>query len=205
MTALWKLCEHVSRVAVWIGAALLIAAACIVSAEVILRKGFATVAFTGSDEIASYLFAVGTSLSMAYVLVTRGHVRIDALYGLFGPRTRALLDVLALVVLAVFLIALTERAFDVTMTSLTENSRSNTPLRIPVGIPQAGWLAGIVLFLAVLAVAILRSVVALIQGDLATVRATAGASSQDEEIESELKSLGIEMPKHSGPPPTGKA
>ena len=45
------------------------------------------------------LFAVGTSWSMAHVLVTRGHVRIDALYGRFGPRVRALLDIFALLVL----------------------------------------------------------------------------------------------------------
>lgn len=201
MTALWTICGHVSRVAAWIGAAMLIVAATIVSAEVLLRKGF-TFVFTGSDEIASYLFAMGTALSMSYVLVTKGHVRIDALYGTLGPRVRAVLDIVALLVLAIFVAALVERALDVTMTSWAENIRSNTPLRIPLAWPQSVWLAGIVLFAVVLAVAILRSTLALLRGDYATVRETAGAASQDEEIESELKSLGIgSKPGTSAPRP----
>ena len=86
MELAWRAVAAVARVAIWIGGALLFAAAAIVSAEVVLRKGLGTLfgstfVFSGSDEISSYLFAVGTSLSMAHVLVTRGHVRIDALYG----------------------------------------------------------------------------------------------------------------------------
>lgn len=203
MTALWTICGHVSRVAAWIGAAMLIVAATIVSAEVLLRKGF-TFVFTGSDEIASYLFAMGTALSMSYVLVTKGHVRIDALYGTLGPRVRAVLDIVALLVLAIFVAALVERALDVTMTSWAENIRSNTPLRVPLAWPQTVWLAGIVLFAVVLAVAILRSTLALLRGDYATVRETAGAASQNEEIESELKSLGIESKAGTSAASTGR-
>ena len=202
MSALWTICGHVSRVAAWIGAAMLIAAAAIVSAEVLLRKGF-TFVFTGSDEIASYLFAMGTALSMSFVLVTKGHVRIDALYGTLGPRVRAVLDVVALLVLAIFVAALVERAIDVTMTSWAESIRSNTPLRVPLAWPQTVWLAGILLFAAVLAVALLRSTFALLRGDYAAVRETAGAASQDEEIESELKSLGLEAKSGTGGPRPG--
>jgi TRAP-type C4-dicarboxylate transport system permease small subunit len=198
MEPAWKAVAAVARVAVWIGAALLFAAAAVVSAEVISRKGLGPVLgpqfmFSGSDEISAYLFAVGTSLSLAHVLVTRGHVRIDALYGMFGPRTRVLLDLLALIVLGIFVAALLERAWDVASTSAIEQIRSNTPLRIPLAWAQIPWLGGIALFALALALAILRTLTALVRGDYATAAATSSAVTQDEEVEAELEGLGIDM------------
>jgi TRAP-type C4-dicarboxylate transport system permease small subunit len=196
METAWKAVAAVARLAVWLGGALLFAAAGIVSAEVIARKGlgplFGTgVVFSGSDEISAYLFAVGTSFSLAHVLVTRGHVRIDALYTLFGRRTRILLDLLALIVLGIFVGALLERAWDLASTSVIEGLRSNTPLRIPLAWAQVPWLGGIALFALALVLAVLRTVLALARGDYATASATSSVATQDEEVESELEGLGI--------------
>ncbi len=196
MELAWRAVAAVARVAIWIGGALLFAAAAIVSAEVVLRKGLGTLfgstfVFSGSDEISSYLFAVGTSLSMAHVLVTRGHVRIDALYGFFSRRTRVLLDLFALVVLGIFVAALLERAWDAAWTSYIEHIRSNTPLRIPLAWAQLPWFGGIALFALALVLAILRTLLALLRGDYATAAATSSAVTQDEEVESELEGLGI--------------
>lgn len=196
MELAWRAAAAVARVAVWIGGALLFAAAGIVSAEVVLRKGLGTLfgstfVFSGSDEISSYLFAVGTSLSLAHVLVTRGHVRIDALYGFFSRRTRVLLDLFALVVLGIFVAALLERAWDVAWTSYIEQIRSNTPLRIPLAWAQLPWFGGIALFAIALVLAVLRTLLALLRGDYATASATSSAVTQDEEVESELEGLGI--------------
>ena len=196
MELAWRAMAAIARIAIWIGGALLFAAAAIVSAEVVLRKGLGTLfgstfVFSGSDEISSYLFAVGTSLSMAHVLVTRGHVRIDALYGVFSRRTRVLLDLLALVVLGIFVAALLERAWDAAWTSYVEQIRSNTPLRIPLAWAQLPWFGGIALFAMALVLAVLRTLLALLRGDYATASATASAVTQDEEVESELAGLGI--------------
>jgi TRAP-type C4-dicarboxylate transport system permease small subunit len=196
MELAWKAVAAVARAAVWVGAGLLFAAAAIVSAEVLARKGLGPLfgpsfMFSGSDEISAYLFAVGTSLSMAHVLVTRGHVRIDALYAHFGRRTRILLDLLALIVLGIFVAALLERAWDVASTSAVEHIRSNTPLRIPLAWAQLPWLGGIALFALALMLAIVRTVLALARGDHATASATSSAVTQDEEIESELEGLGL--------------
>ena len=100
MDKLWTGISWVARVFAWIGGAMIMIAALVVSTEVICRKLFAF-PFSGSDEIGAYLFAIGTSWSMAFVLVTRGHVRIDALYGGFSPKVRAVFDLVALVGLAV--------------------------------------------------------------------------------------------------------
>jgi TRAP-type C4-dicarboxylate transport system permease small subunit len=197
MELAWKAVTAVARVAVWVGAALLFAAAATVSAEVISRKGLGPLLgsrfiFSGSDEISAYLFAVGTSLSLAHVLVTRGHVRIDALYQHLGRRTRVLLDLLALIVLGIFVAALLERAWDVASTSAVEQIRSNTPLRIPLAWAQVPWFGGIALFALALVLAVLRTLLALARGDYATAAATSSAVTQDEEVETELEGLGID-------------
>jgi TRAP-type C4-dicarboxylate transport system permease small subunit len=196
MELAWRAVAALARVAIWIGGALLFAAAAVVSAEVVLRKGLGTLlgssfVFSGSDEISAYLFAVGTSLSMAHALVTRGHVRIDALYGHFGRRTRIVLDLLALIVLGIFLAAVLERSWDVASTSYVEQIRSNTPLRIPLAWAQLPWFFGFALFGVALVLAVLRTLLALLRGDYATAAATSSAVTQDEEVESELEGLGI--------------
>lgn len=224
MDALWNGLVRVAKAAILTGCALLFIAALLVTAEVLVRKAIPdlvdlvtwmaslafidisagatrlkvwirdTLTFSGSDELSGYLFAVGTSWSMAHVLITRGHVRIDAVYGRLSPRVRAILDIVSLVLLAVFVGALLERAFDVASTNLIENNRSNTNLRIPLAWSQIPWMAGIALFLLTTVVAILKSLISLFRGDFDAVNAIAGASTQDEEIEGELKGLGIETP-----------
>jgi TRAP-type C4-dicarboxylate transport system permease small subunit len=190
MDILWVGISKIARVFAWIGGAMIMVAALIVSAEVICRKLLAF-PFSGSDEVAAYLFAVGTSWSMAFVLVTRGHVRIDALYGSLSPLARAVLDLVALIGLATLVIALTERAWELVSDNLSGWNRSNTPLRIPLAYPQLPWFFGFLLFLTAIALACLRALVALVRGDYAKVAATAGVPSQDEEIKGELEGLGI--------------
>lgn len=227
MERLWVGLTRITHAAILAGAVLLFIAALVVTAEVMIRKaipdlieltawfgklfGFQMTAwaeatglwvknhwgFSGSDEISGYLFAIGTSWAMPYVLVSRGHVRIDVLYGSLPPKVRAALDLVALILLGVFVAALLERAFNVTSINLIEYNRSNSNLRIPLAWSQIPWLLGIALFFVTIVAVFLRATLALMRGDLATVNATAGASTQDEEIEGELKGLGIEQ-RHSG-------
>jgi TRAP-type C4-dicarboxylate transport system permease small subunit len=196
MNLLWAGVAAIARVAIWCGGAMLFAAAGLVTAEVLLRKGLgaafgSSFAFSGSDEVSAYLFAVGTSWSMAHVLVNRGHVRIDVLYGRLPAGARALLDLLALLVLGLFVAVLLERAWDIAWTSHAEALRSNTPLRLPLAWAQLPWFAGIALFFLVLVLAVLRSIAALLRGDYAALAEIAGATTSDEEIASEIESLDL--------------
>jgi TRAP-type C4-dicarboxylate transport system permease small subunit len=190
MDTLWTGITWISRIFAWIGGAMIMLAALIVSTEVISRKLLA-LPFSGSDEIGAYLFAVGTSWSMAFVLVTRGHVRIDALYGTFSPFMRALLDLVALIGLAILVIALADRAWELLSDNLAGWNRSNTPLRVPLVYPQLPWFLGFAFFLFALIIALARAVAALVHGDYSKVAATIGVPSQDEEVAGELKGLGI--------------
>jgi TRAP-type C4-dicarboxylate transport system permease small subunit len=193
---LWRVVSAMAQAGVLIGGTLLFAAAVIVTAEVLLRKGTGTITgttffFSGSDEISSYLFAVGTSLSLAHVLVTKGHVRIDVLYTQCPLRARAIMDLIALVVLAIFVSAMLERAVDVASTSYVEQIRSNTQLRILLAWSQIPWAFGIGLFFVAILLALFRSVAALLRGDYPAVNAIAGVSTTDEEIEAETKGLEV--------------
>jgi TRAP-type C4-dicarboxylate transport system permease small subunit len=192
----WRAVATIAQLGIWVGGGLLFAAALIVTAEVLLRKGAGALLgtsflFSGSDEISGYLFAVGTSLSLAYVMVTKGHVRIDVLYTQFSAPARAIMDVIALVVMAIFVTALLERAIDVASTSYVEQIRSNTQLRIPLAWSQIPWAFGIALFYFAILVALIRSVVAIAKGDWATVNGIAGVATTEEEIEAELKGLDV--------------
>ncbi|MGD9884419.1 MAG: TRAP transporter small permease subunit [Reyranella sp.] len=201
METAWNLTAKVSRIFAWLGGVLLLAATIVVSAEVVSRKVL-SVLFSGSDEIAAYLFAVGTSWSLAHVLVTRGHVRIDALYLNLPARVRAGLDLLSLLVLGLVALAMLDRAFDLTLSNYLEWNRANTPLRTPLSLPQAPWVFGLALFVVSILVAVARTAMALWRGDLATASQTAGVASQDEEIESELSGLGIAFGHHPAPSPS---
>ena len=177
----WAAVAAVARVAIVLGGAMLFVAATVVTAEVLLRKGLGALfgwnfVFSGSDEISAYLFAVGTAWSMTHVLVMRGHVRIDVLYGNFGPRTRAVLDLLALLALLIFVGALLERSWNVAYTSIADEIRSNTPLRIPLAWAQVPWFCGIALFAFGLLLAVWRIALALLGGDFAKASGPAGAS-----------------------------
>ena len=198
MERLWNAVTAVSRFAIWCGGAMLFAAAAIVTAEVLLRKGAGALfgvsfLFTGSDEISGYLFAVGTSLSLAYVLVTKGHVRIDVLYSQFGAPARATMDLVALAVMAIFVAALLERAIDVASTSYVEQIRSNTQLRVPLAWSQIPWAFGIGLFFLAIIVALIRTIFAIAKGDWAAVSGMAGVATTQEEIDAELKGLDVRV------------
>ena len=193
MERLWRGASVVALWGAWAGGSMILLAAIVVTVEVVSRKLLAF-AFSGSDEIAAYLFAVGTSWSLAHVLVTRGHVRIDVLYGTLSARSKAAFDLVAIVGLAILVFAIFDRAGQIFLDNLVSEARSNTPLRIPLAWPQAPWFAGFALFLVVTLLAFLRSVRALVRGDLATVSATIGVPSQDEEVQGELGALGIGTP-----------
>jgi hypothetical protein len=68
-------------------------------------------------------------------------------------------------------------------------SHSRTTLYIPLVIPQAIWLVGLVFSVGVTTILIVRIVVALVDGDIRRVTQLAGSKSAEEELEEELANL----------------
>jgi TRAP-type C4-dicarboxylate transport system permease small subunit len=176
--------DWLSLRAVWAGGALLLAAALTVSVDVIARKLFA-VSLGGADELSGYAFAIGSAWAFPFALLRRANVRVDALYQHLPARLCALLDILALAALGVFAVFLARYAWDVMATSWSLASRSNSALKIPLWIPQALWVAGLLLFLATLALMLARALRALAGGDWAWIHARLGARSVVEEAADE--------------------
>lgn len=178
--------ETFSRAAVWAGGALTLGAVFLVSFDVIVRKFFG---FTvgGADELSGYVFAISTSWALAFVVLMRANVRVDVLYERLPVRLTAVLDWLSLVALAVFLAMLTQHAFSVAQTSFARGSAANTPLATPLWIPQGLWVLGLVWMCVVLALMLIRASVALVTGDVATVKALCGVRSVQEEAAAEAE------------------
>jgi TRAP-type C4-dicarboxylate transport system permease small subunit len=174
----------VSRALVWIGGALTLASVLLITYDVIVRRVFG-VSMGGADELSGYVFAIGTSWALAFTALARANVRVDVLYKHLPVRVGAVLDWLALVALGVFAAYLTTHAYGVAMTSWTQKAAANTPLATPLWAPQALWVLGFAWFCIVLALMLLQASVALVTGDLATLRAVCGAVSSEEEAAEE--------------------
>jgi hypothetical protein len=71
-------------------------------------------------------------------------------------------------------------------------SKSITPLLTPLAIPQFFWMVGLVMFVLNLFLVLVRIALALATGDLLTVGTVAGARTQEEEFEEEMRSLHLE-------------
>ena len=177
--------ERAARAAIWFGGALLLAAAFLVSFDVLARK-ILGVTMGGADELSGYAFAIGTTWALAFTMLHRANVRVDALYSLLPARVCAVLDVIALVALGAFVSLLTWHSALVLETSVAFAARATTPLQTPLWIPQSLWVAGFVLFLLTLVPLLLRATLALFAGDLATVRSLAGARSVAEDAAEEV-------------------
>ena len=171
-----------SRWAVWVGGALTLASVLLITYEVIARRLF-SVSMGGADELSGYAFAISITWAFAFTVLERANVRIDVLYQYLPVRLTAFLDWLSLVALGVFAVYLSYYGTLVAVTSWEQNSAANTPLATPLWIPQFLWAAGLVWFVIVLLLMLVRSSAALVTGDLELVKTLAGMKTAADEAD----------------------
>lgn len=189
----------ISRAGVWAGGVLLFAACFMIGAEVLGRK-FLNFSFEGVDELSGYVLAIASAWSFGFALISRTHVRIDTLYAAMPLRMRAAMDVLAMTSIVAFFGFVAWFAWLLLQRSLLLGGRAMTPLQTPLAIPQAFWVAGLVLFVLIAAVLWLRAVLALVGGDLATSARLIGSRTQREEVAEEIEAVqGILAREKPGP------
>lgn len=174
----------VSRWAVRCAGGAIFAGAALVSVDVLARKFF-SLSVGGADEISGYAFAIATSWALAFVLLERANVRVDALYIHLPRPVSALLDLLALLTLGLFVLTLGWFAGKVLEDSLLFATKANTPLGTPLWFPQLLWLLGFGLFAFAWLPLVLRVALALVTGDVSRVRALAGARTLAEDAAAE--------------------
>lgn len=181
---LWRWVERLSRVAVWIGGALMVASVFLIGVDVISRKFF-QLSTNGSNELSGYAFAISTSWALAFTMLQRINVRVDVLYRLLPVRLTALLDWLSVVAMGVFLGYVTYYGVRVAETSWSRDAMANTTLGTPLWIPQGLWAIGLVWMSIVLLLMLVRASIALVTGDIPLVKALCGQRSSEEEAREE--------------------
>ncbi len=197
MDALLLRATTLSRWASWAAGLLTLASVLYITVDVIARRVLGA-PLGGSDELSGYAFAISISWALSFATLQRANIRVDALYQHLPVRVCALLDWVALVSLAVFVVYLTRWAGEVALTSWNRNATANTTLGTPLWIPQLLWVVGLVWFCLVLALMLLRASLALVTGDLPTVQRIAGMRTAQEEAREEVQT-GRRM-VHGDPP-----
>lgn len=176
--------HHVSRMLAWLGGALILGSALLVTAEVLLRK-FVGVSMAGADEISGYAFGVATSLGFAFALFERAHIRVDALFLLLPRFLRLFLNLFGLALLVGFAAIITWMAWQLVGDTLKHGSHSITPMRTPLAIPQIPWLAGWMIFVISGVLLFLGALFSTLTGDGASADRLIGVKTLDEQIEDE--------------------
>lgn len=153
--------------------------------EIITRKYFGFT-FKGLDEIGGNMLAGVSALGFAYALTTRAHMRVTILFGYIANSLQSILNVLAILTLSAMAVFCAWRGVFEFLDSFASGKRSNTPLQVPVWIPQGVWLAGMALF-ALGAVLMALHALALLPRDRGRLNRLYGPQTLDEEISSEVE------------------
>ena len=168
----------------WLGGSLIVLSAFLVTAEVFLRKVF-NVSLGGADEISGYAFGVATALALSYALFERAHIRVDALLGVFPKSLQGVINLFGMIMLIGFAVVVVYNVWSMVGDTLDNGSRSITPMRVPLAIPQIPWLLGWVFFVFSGVLISLVAIKRMLAGDAAGTQDLVGVKSLDEQIEDE--------------------
>ncbi|MCD1626653.1 TRAP transporter small permease [Seohaeicola saemankumensis] len=119
----------------------LLAAVALIMTEVLGRQ-FPAMRVGGADELSGYVMAAIATWGFSYALVERAHVRIDLIHSRLPVAGRAVLDIVAMASVLLVAVLVAWHAYDVLAKSLARGSRSNTPLGVPLWMPQIVWFGG---------------------------------------------------------------
>lgn len=186
MDRILQTAQKASQVLAWIGGGLIIFSALLVTLEVILRKLF-NISLGGADEVSGYAFGIATSLALAYALFERAHIRVDALYNLFPFSLKIAASLIGLFLLVSFGAVIAWMGWGMVADTLSFGSRSITPLRTPLAIPQIPWIFGWLFFVLCGVILLAAALKALLTGDAIKTDQLIGMKSIDEQIEEEMK------------------
>ena len=188
MDAAIALARRLTRYGLWLGGALVLAAAVLIGVDVTLRKFF-NASIGGADELAGYALAIGTAWSLAATLLDRAHIRIDSLYVPFPRWLRLALDFGGIALFIAFFGLIARHGWSVAQQSWVSGSRSQSALATPTVIPQSLWLLGLALFFAVGIALLLYALILIARGDAAAAEHAISTRSAAEEVEDEIRDL----------------
>jgi TRAP-type mannitol/chloroaromatic compound transport system permease small subunit len=97
-----------------------------------------------------------------------------------------MLDLVSLAIFAFFIALVAWYAWGVVWQSFQSNSHSLSEIEAPLVIPQGLWFAGLVFFVMVAVLLLVRAIAALLRGDLPALFALIGSKSAVDEAQEEV-------------------
>jgi TRAP-type mannitol/chloroaromatic compound transport system permease small subunit len=139
MRAIFGAVDRVSVGFGYLAGAMYVVLAFFITYDVLARKwgtsfGLPTTQVT--DEISGYMLALAATWGLAYALRSGSHVRIDVIFPYLAPRLRSVIDVLALMLMAVFAAIVSWKIWALVADSWQSGLRSSTYLLTPLYVPQ---------------------------------------------------------------------
>jgi len=180
--------QRLTRVGLWFGGALILAAAVLIGVDVTLRKFF-NASIGGADELAGYALALGTAWSLGAALLDRAHIRIDSLYVLLPRWLRLSLDFAGLALFIAFFGLIAWHGWSVVQQSWMSGSRSQSALATPTVIPQSLWLLGLALFFLVGLALLAHAAILIARGNASAAEQAISTRSAAEEVQEEIREL----------------
>ena len=162
-----------SRLLARVGGGLIFVSAVLIGIDVASRA-ILNRSFANSFEFSTYAMAIAVAFGFAYALVTKAHIRIDILLKLLPLWLRTLFDIAALAVLTLFAGFLAWYSGETFRQSVELSARSNSTLALPLAIPQGIWLFGLVFFLGVCLVLLIRAIGNLLRGRFEAIQEEIG-------------------------------
>lgn len=199
MQAVMRGARRLTQWGLWFGGALVLLAAMLIGIDVVLRKLF-NASIGGADELAGYALAIGTAWSLAAALLERAHIRIDSLYVRLPNRLRLALDFAGLALFIAFFGLIAWHGSRMVMQSWTSGSRSQSALQTPTVIPQAIWILGLGVFVAIGALLFLHALILLGRGRVAEATGAISTRSAEEEVAAEIRDLKNRQSRDAGAP-----
>jgi TRAP-type C4-dicarboxylate transport system permease small subunit len=198
MDRLQSVAESISRVGAIAGGALLLVASILICIDITLRYTM-SITLGGADELSGYALAISSAWGFSSALLSRSHIRIDTVYvRIKSIRFRAMLDLISLATLMGFFGMVTWYAWGVVKQSWDSDSHSLSAIEAPLVVPQGLWFAGLLFFVALSLLLLVRGLMAFIAGDYNGLFALIGSKSALAEAEEEIAAVahGLEQEKH---------
>ena len=189
MQRLQSIATAISRAGAIVGGALLLAASLIICVDIFLRYTFA-LTIGGADDLSGYALAIASAWGFSAALLSRSHIRIDTVYVRVRSRlARALLDLLSLACLLLFGGLLAWHGWGVFQLSYVSDSHSQSAIEMPLAIPQGVWFVGLVFFVAVALLLMVRALLALRNAQLDELFRLIGSKSSLAEAKEEIVAI----------------
>ncbi|MFZ2103700.1 MAG: TRAP transporter small permease, partial [Oricola sp.] len=157
-------------------------------AEIFLRKFFAF-SLGGVDELGGYAVAIVAPLAFLIAAVDSAHIRINLLHSHLPMRARAILNVAAVISLALLSVFLLNFTVNTVRDTLAYNSIAQTPWATPLIYPQSLWLAAMAAFALGMLVMAGKALALAVNGDWRKLDLQYGPGSVTDEVQAELDDL----------------